>query len=154
MRRMNKPKPRVQFTEQAERDIEQCRLFLWRKTGRSPTRRIEEIKREARRIARDPRLYPVEVMHPVSLLEFRRKYVEQFAIVYALLDPTEATPEGVVSIRSIRHGAREDVFWRVEEPRSDRYDSDWPTRVIRHASRNKAASAGVPPPTDAGRPAL
>jgi hypothetical protein len=114
---MKKTKPILEFTAGSRRDIERCRLFLWRKPGGQPAQRIREVKREARRLTSDPKLYPVESVHPVSLLEFRRKNVGQFAILYAYLEPTAALPGGVVSVRAIRHGAEEDVLFRVEESR-------------------------------------
>lgn len=44
-----------------------------------PEKRIREIKKAARVLVHSPKLYPVEETHPVSGLEFRRKYVGQFA---------------------------------------------------------------------------
>ena len=114
---MKRSKPYFHFTDSAKRDIERCRLFLWRTPGGRPARRIREIMKEARRITSDPMLYPVESVHPMSLLEFRRKNVGRFAIIYAYIEPTAGTPGGVVSVRAIRHGAAEDVLFRVEEHR-------------------------------------
>jgi hypothetical protein len=74
--------------------------------------------RQARKLTRAPKLHPVEATHPVSGLEFRRKNVGQFAIVYAYIEPTEAAPGGVVSVRAVHHGAEQDVFFRVEEARA------------------------------------
>jgi hypothetical protein len=65
-----------------------------------------------------PKLYPVEEVHAVSGLEFRRKNVGQFAIIYAYLEPTPSEPKGVVSIRRVRHGSEQDVLFRVEERRA------------------------------------
>lgn len=114
---MKKSRPPVWFTERATRDVDRCRLFLWRTPGGNPARRIPELLLEARRIARNPKLYPVESVHPISGLEFRRKSVGQFVIIYAYIEPTTADPRGLVSVRSIRHSAEEDVFFQVEESR-------------------------------------
>jgi plasmid stabilization system protein ParE len=111
------PKPTLSFTDQAERDIKRCLLFLERKRATSPARRIREIRAAARRIPDSPKLYPIEEVHAVSRLEFRRKIVGQFVIIYALLEPTSALPYGGVSIRRVRHAAEEDVLFRVEERR-------------------------------------
>ncbi len=110
-------KPPVEYTDLANRDIKRCRLFLERVRAKSPARRIREIYAAAQRIAHAPKLYPIEEVHPVSGLEFRRKNVGQFVILYAVLEPTPATPCGVVSIRRVRHAAEEDVLFRVEERR-------------------------------------
>lgn len=111
------PKPTVAYTDQADRDIARCRLFLERKRAPSPRRRIREIDTAARRIADSPKLYPIEEVHPVSGLEFRRKNVGQFVVLYAFLEPTPSMPYGCVSIRRVRHAAEEDVLFRVEELR-------------------------------------
>jgi plasmid stabilization system protein ParE len=112
-----KTKPNFRFTDKAERDIDWCRAFLRGTPRAKPAQRIREIQKEARRILDSPKLYPVEHIHPVTGLEFRRKNVGQFAIIYAFLEPTPSLPEGEVSIRAIHHGAKEDVMLRVEEPR-------------------------------------
>ena len=111
-------KPNFSFTDQAKRDIDWCRAFLRGIPGTKPARRIREIHKAARLILDSPKLYPVEKIHPVSGLDFRRKNVGQFAIIYAYLEPTSSLPNGEVSIRAVRHGAKEDVLFRVEEPRS------------------------------------
>ena len=128
---MKKPKAAFRFTDAADRDIERCRLFLWRKPGGQPARRIGEIMREARRITHNPKLYPIESVHPVSGLEFRRKNVDRFVIVYAYLEPTPASPGGIVSIRSIRHGAEDDIFLGVEETRAAGAGSHFPRLALR-----------------------
>lgn len=115
---MNKPKPDLWYTDQANRDLENVRLFLMRTPGGQPSRTIPEIVLAARAIRNSPRLYPVEDVHPTTRLEFRRKTVGRFVIIYAYIQPTARRPCGIVSIRAIRHGAREDVFFRVEESRA------------------------------------
>lgn len=111
-------KPNFRFTDRAERDIDWCRTFLKSIPRAKPASRMREIQKEARRILDSPKLYPIEHVHPVSGLEFRRKNVGQFVIIYAYLEPTSSLPHGEVSIRAVRHGAKEDVMLRVEEHRS------------------------------------
>ena len=84
--------PKLVFTDQANRDMERCRLFLQRKGIRQPLHRIREIRRAARLLLNSPKLYPVEEVHAISGLEFRRKNVGQFAIIYAYLEPTPTLP--------------------------------------------------------------
>ena len=111
------PKPRIFFTDQANRDIDRCRLFLQRMGVSKPERRIRAIHKAARLLRDSPKLYPVEEVHAVSGLEFRRKNIGQFALIYAFLEPSPSQPKGEISIRRVRHGAEEDVFFRVEERR-------------------------------------
>lgn len=92
-------------------------LFLLRRGASQPARRIREVLKAARHISQCPKLYPVEAIHPISGLDFRRKNVGQFAIIYSWLEPNRALPNGMVSVRAIRHGAEEDVLFRVEESR-------------------------------------
>jgi plasmid stabilization system protein ParE len=117
MRRTSKP--RIVFTVLATRDIDRCRLFLERKGVSHPERHIRAIYAAARMLRDSPKLYPVEEIHAVSGLEFRRKNVGQFALLYAFLDPSPLHPRGLVSIRRVRHGAEEDVMLRVEERRRE-----------------------------------
>jgi len=113
-----KPKPKVDFTDQAELDIERCRLFLERRGAGRAERRIREIYKAAWALRHAAKLYPVEEVHAVSGLEFRRKNVGQFAIIYAYLEPSPSEPNGVISIRRVRHAAEQDVLLRVEEHRA------------------------------------
>ncbi len=114
---MAKRKPRLEFTDAANRDIEHYAFFLCLKAGGQPYRRRTQIKREARRIANDPKLYPIEWVHPISLVEFRRKNVDPFVIIYTYFEPTASMRDGLVSIRAIRHGAQQNIRWGVEESR-------------------------------------
>ena len=118
---MRKSKPRVTFTDAAEDDLRRSSLFLLLQGGRRPYQRIQEIRREARRIANNPKLYPVDWKHPISLLEFRRKNVGQFSIIYTYFEPTASTPGGLVSVRAIHHGALQDIRLGVEESGAERH---------------------------------
>lgn len=113
------PRPRIVFTDQANRDIERCRLFLERKGVSRPARRIREIHAAASALRDMPKLYPIEEIHAVTGLEFRRKNVGLFTLIYAYLEPAPSRPKGVISIRRVRHGAEQDVMLRVEERHAD-----------------------------------
>jgi plasmid stabilization system protein ParE len=115
---VKKTNPLVSFTDAAERDLDRYSIFLSRKGVRRPQRRIRELRREAELIANDPKLYPIDWTHPVSLLDFRRKNVDQFVIFYVHFEPTASMPDGLVSVRAVRHGAEQDVRLRVEEPKA------------------------------------
>jgi hypothetical protein len=47
-----------------------------------------------------------------------RPTLRKFSIIYAYLEATDSLPRGMVSVRAIRHGAEEDVLFRVEEERA------------------------------------
>jgi len=129
-------RPTLRFTEQAKREIESCRLFLYRRLNSRPERRIREIYQAARLLPDSPKLYPVVAVHPTKGLEFRRKIVGQFTLVYAYLEPNSALPRGMVSVRAVRHGASEDVLLRVEEKRAPSAVS--PTTPLRTGHRSLA----------------
>lgn len=115
---MRKRKPRLKFTDDANQDMEyHAHLLSLRRGG--ATKRMTQIKKEARRILDNPKMYPVEWVHPISLLEFRRKNVDQFAIIYSYFEPTASTPGGLVSVRALRHAAQQNIRWGVEEPGAD-----------------------------------
>jgi plasmid stabilization system protein ParE len=103
------------FTDAANHDIQHQALLLCLSTGSRPRHRITRIRREARLIAENPKLYPVEWVHPISGIEFRCKNVDQFVIIYAYFEPTSSMPNGLVSVRAIRHGRQRNIFWCVEE---------------------------------------
>jgi hypothetical protein len=48
-------------------------------------------------------------------LEYRRYNAAQFAIIYAYLAPSAQYPNGMISIRAIRHGSERNVFWGVRD---------------------------------------
>lgn len=112
---MRKRKPLLEFTDAAQRDIERCVLFHRLNNGHQWQRRRTQIRREACRITNDPKLHPIQWAHPISGLEFRRKNVDQFVIIYTYFEPCASTPNGLVSIRAVRHGAQQNVRWGVEE---------------------------------------
>src|SRR4051812_40684016 len=87
---MKKPaKPEVVFTAQADRDIYRCGLFLERIGPGRPKQRMREIRAAARRLRDAPKIYPVQEVHPISGLEFRRRNVGQFTMLYAYLEHGE-----------------------------------------------------------------
>ncbi len=81
-----KPKPVLWFTDPANRDLENCQIFLQRTPGGQPSRKRREIIQATNRLRDSPKLYPVAGVHPISRLEFRRKIVGQFVIIYAYIE--------------------------------------------------------------------
>jgi plasmid stabilization system protein ParE len=111
-------RPEVVFTAQADRDIYRCGLFLERIGLGRPKKRMREIRAAARRLRDAPRIYPVQEVHPISGLEFRRRNVGQFTMLDAYLEPTSSNPSGTISVRRVRHSAEQDVWLGVEESRA------------------------------------
>jgi hypothetical protein len=81
----------------------------------------------------------VWALGPLTGLELRRCNAAQFAIVYAYLRPTERFPQGIVSIRAVRHVREKDVFEGVKEQSP-------PTSNVSGASREAISDARATPP--------
>jgi hypothetical protein len=64
-----------------------------------------------------PLIYPIASISPGGL-ELRRRSISQFVILYTYFEPKPDSPDGIVSIRAIRHAAEEDVFFGVSEARA------------------------------------
>ena len=84
----------------------------------------------------------MEDVHPISRLAFRRKNVEQFVIIYSYIEPTARRPEGMVNIRAIRQGAKEDVLFRVEESRAI---AGWEFPPLRTGHHARLPLSNLPP---------
>lgn len=106
------------FENRARRDLDQCRKFLRRKANSRPLERVREIMKAVRLLRENPKLHPVAAISRVGL-PLRRRKAGQFVVVYSFFEPTPSAPNGLVSIRAIRHGREEDVFHGVEESRAD-----------------------------------
>jgi hypothetical protein len=68
-----------------------------------------------REIRTTPMLRRVEVRRPRTGIALRCHFAAQFAIVYAFFEPDSAYPDGLVSIRAIRHQRIRNVFTGVQE---------------------------------------
>lgn len=79
--------------------------------------RVREIMNAIRCLRENPKLHPIAAISRIGL-PLRRRNAGQFAIVYSYFEPSSAEPRGLVSVRAIRHGSEEDVFWGVEERRA------------------------------------
>jgi hypothetical protein len=63
-----------------------------------------------------PKLRPIEGTSLIGL-DLRRRKAGQFVVVYSYFEPSPADPDGLVSVRAIRHVSEEDVLYGVEESR-------------------------------------
>ena len=108
---------RVVFTDRARRDIERCRHFLRRQPGSRLMERTRDVTNAVRFIKAHPKLHPVERLSLIGL-ELRRRKAGKFVLVYSYFEPSPSEPDGLVSVRAVRHEREEDVYFGVREPRS------------------------------------
>jgi plasmid stabilization system protein ParE len=107
--------PRAKLTLRALRDLRDCIDFISRHPRGKPVDRFRDICRGVAQIRLAPKAHAARVYRAESGLHLRCHTVAQFAIVYAYLDPSTDYPDGLVSIRAIRHRRVRDVFWKVKE---------------------------------------
>ena len=88
-----------------------------RRAGSQLRVRVRAVFDAIRLIQECPKLSPVEGIS-LTGLELRRSRANQFVVVYSYFEPSPADPDGLVSVRAIRHGSEEDVLFGVEEPRA------------------------------------
>ena len=137
-----KPLPTLDYTKDAHRDFKRCRQFLRRQSPRSASRRRREMMNAVRRVRANPEINPVRKVDPVTGLHLRRHNVAQFVIVYVYFKPDASEPNGVVSIRAVRHAGEEDVLWEIRE--CGTADATNPARSFL-STRSRASSAGYRP---------
>src|SRR5262245_11473296 len=111
---MKTTEARFEYTDQARRDIDQCRKFLRRRDGSQPRERVREILNAVRYLRTHPKIHPVEGLSLLGV-ELRRRRAGQFVVVYCYLEPSPSEPAGLLSVRAVRHGNRADVFLGVQE---------------------------------------
>lgn len=116
--------PELDVQSRVDRDLWRCRLFVKQHASGRPLDRIREVKRAIRLVRATPELNPVRRTEPVSGLQMRRHNVDQFVIIYVYFRPCESMPNGMVSIRAIRHAREEDVFWGVHDSAAAE-DASW-----------------------------
>jgi hypothetical protein len=108
--------PCLHLMPRVARDIELCVRFIARQPWGKPEDREEDIYRGMVEVLRGPKLNPVKVRRPSTGRELRRRKAAQFAIVYAYIPPNAVFPNGLVSIRAVRHRRVTSVFSGVKEP--------------------------------------
>jgi hypothetical protein len=97
-------------------DIKDCLRFIARQPWGRPEDRKRDIERAIGHVQHRPSANRIAARRRRLRLELRRHNAAQFAIVYAYFQPSEQAPEGVVSIRAVRHRRVRDVFAGVREP--------------------------------------
>ena len=97
------------------RDIRRCARFLEDTASGTPTDFERDLATAYERICELPELRPIESRRRRTGLELRRYNMRQFAIVYAYFRPTQTLPQGVVSIRAVKHWRVRNIFLGVRE---------------------------------------
>jgi len=108
--------PRLETMPRVRDDVKQCVKFIARQPWGKPKDRVEDIYRGIAEVWSAPRLNPVKLRRLRKGLEFRYRKTAQFVVIYAYLAPSRECPDGVVSIRAVRHRRIRNIFSGVREP--------------------------------------
>jgi hypothetical protein len=114
--------PYLHMMSRALRDIDSCIDFVAQQPWGKPAERRTDIEQGIAKVLRAPKLNRVGARRPSTGIELRRSSAAQFVIVYAFLQPSPIFPNGIVSIRAVRHSRVKNVFSGVRE-------SEFGTRV-------------------------
>jgi ParE toxin of type II toxin-antitoxin system, parDE len=108
--------PHIHWMPRVSRDIKNCLSFVARQPLGKPSDREADIYLAIERARTRPKSNPVSARRLSPEIELRRCKAAQFVVVYAYLPPSRRFPEGVVTIRAVRHSRVKDVFAGVKEP--------------------------------------
>jgi hypothetical protein len=101
--------------------VEQCVEFIARQPWGKPDERRRDIRRGIAEALLAPKLNPVKLRRPSKGLELRCRKAAQFMVIYAYMPPSRKFPNGVVSIRAVRHRRVRNIFGGVKEPAISSY---------------------------------
>lgn len=107
--------PKLDLQPRVARDIEQLANFVARQPWGNSVARRRDIEAGIAAILHGPELNEVSVRRRTTSLELRRQNAAQFAIVYAYYQPSDVHPQGLVSVRAVRHSREKNVFLGVRE---------------------------------------
>ena len=108
--------PQLDLMPWVSDDVEKCVEFVARQPWGKPEERRQDIRRGITEALLAPKLNPVRLRRPSKGLEFRCRKAAQFIVIYAYLPPSRKFPDGVVSIRAVRHRRVRNIFGGVKEP--------------------------------------
>lgn len=114
-----KPLPYLHLMPRVHRDFRQCLDFVAQQPWGKPNDRALDIVLGIEKVLAGPELNRVRSRRPSTGIELRRCNAAQFAVVYTYMRPSALFPDGLVSIRAIRHSRARDVLSGVREPRED-----------------------------------
>jgi len=110
------PIPDLTAMARVSSDVKRCIDFVRRQPWGKPADREHDIDVAIEKIREFPRRCRVTVRRRWRGVELRRFGAAQFVIVYAYFRPSARFPEGLVSIRAVRHRRERNVFAGVREP--------------------------------------
>src|SRR5579884_3699744 len=110
-----KRRPRLELMPRVDRDIKQCLDFVRRQPWGRPDDRQMDIYRGIIEVWREPERSSIKSRALATGVELRRHSSAQFVIVYAYLPPNQEFPDGIVSIRAVRHRRAKNVFSSVRD---------------------------------------
>jgi hypothetical protein len=151
-------RPHLHLMPRVHRDMRACVDFVARQRWGKPGDREADINLGIEKALRWPKSNRVGARRLSPNVELRRCRAAQFVVVYAYLPPSSRFPNGVVSIRAVRHSRVKDVFAGVKEPRdpSERWILGWMSADANYSLRGPPEQDGgeTPPPpmTSTSRP--
>ena len=110
------PLPYLHLMTRVDKDIEECLEFISNQPRGNAEERESDIWAGIGRSWDRPKANRVACHRLDTGIDLRRCSAAQFVIVYAYLPPTNRFPNGIVSIRAVRHSRVADVFAGVREP--------------------------------------
>lgn len=117
--------PFVHIMPRVKSDIRRCIAFLKKQPYGQPRARQAEILLAIDRIYRLPRANRVCHIRRDTGIKLRKRHIAQFVIIYAYIEPNDVLPDGMVSIRAVRHRRMRNVFRGVKDEPFVRPISEW-----------------------------
>lgn len=109
-------RPLLHAMWRVQQDVADCLKFIKRQPGGKPRDRKLDIHRGIAYVHQRPTVRRVMTKSKQTGVPLRRHSAAQFVIVYAYSPPDAQRPDGIVSVRAIRHRRVRDVFRGVKEP--------------------------------------
>lgn len=109
------PLPDWDIQPRVPHDIDDLLDFIRRQSWGNAHARRRDIGRAIHEILKGPELNNIGVRRRFSGIELRRHNAAQFVVIYAYRYPSSQYPNGLVSIRAIRHNQLKNVFRGVKE---------------------------------------
>ncbi len=107
--------PALDIQDRVYPDIGRLVHFISRQPWGKSVNREQDIDDAINMILRGPELNNVDTVRRKSGVALRRHNARQFSIIYVYDPPSDASPNGRVSIRAVRHSRVKNVFKGVRE---------------------------------------
>lgn len=107
--------PPLKMVKRARRDLANCLRFIAAQPWGNAAARDLDIRQGMERIREMPEWRRIEITRHGDV-GLRRRSAAQFVIIYAYFKPKKRLPQGLISIRAIRHRRVKNVFLGVRSP--------------------------------------